>query len=274
MKAVAVFDETAQGTRLPLHLAGHGSIFVVFAPAGSEEPHIIDIRNQDRAIFPERPEGAPSIDARRVSDGTIAFGASSPGRYELRLSDGSTRRVKVSPDPATVDLTGPWEVRFPRGWDVPVRQEFATLHSWTDSVDAATRSFSGVAVYAKQFQVTGSQLAPGQRVLLNLGGVREVARVYINGQDAGLSSFAPHVLDVTDVLRHGGNSLLIEVANTWLNRLIADDLLPEDQRKTHVNLPGPIAGQRWRDAQPMPSGLLGPVRLCFPAEVLVNLKQP
>jgi len=49
--------------------------------------------------------------------------------------------------------------------------------------------------------------------------------------------------------------------------LIADDALPEGQRKTHPNVPGPEAGKRWREAQAKPSGLLGPVRLRFPQEV-------
>ncbi len=43
-----------------------------------------------------------------------------------------------------------------------------------------------------------------------------------------------------------------------------------DQRKTHTNITGPAAGKRWRDAQPKPSGLLGPVRLRFPREILFH----
>jgi hypothetical protein len=71
---------------------------------------------------------------------------------------------------------------------------------------------------------------------------------------------------------HAYMNLVVEVANTWLNRLIADDALPERERSTHTNLAnGPTSGRKWRDAQPKPSGLLGPVRLLFPQEVLVTL---
>jgi hypothetical protein len=272
MTPVALFEETSESMLLPLRLPGHGSLFVVFAP-GKEKPHVRGVHHQDRPLFPESPADTPTFEASRAGDGGIRFCASAPGRYQLRLSDGSTRVVTVPPDPAPLGLTGPWEVRFPRGWDVPVRQEFATLHSWTDATNAATRSFSGIAVYAKPFEVATEKLAPGQRVLLDLGEVREVARVYLNGREAGLSSFSPHLLDVTGLVRPGENSLLIEVANTWLNRLIAEDALPEGQRKTHTNIPGPEAGKRWRNAQPRPSGLLGPVQLRFPQEVHVNLKQ-
>jgi hypothetical protein len=238
------------------------------------QPHLTAVRHQDRPLFPNRPDDAPTFSATRASDGAIRFSASIPGDYHLRFSDGSERAVTMGPDPAAFDLEGPWEVRFPRGWDVPVRQEFSRLQSWTDSTNAATRSFSGIAAYAKPFQLSADQLPSGQRVVLDLGEVREVARVYLNGRELGLSSFAPHILDVTDHLRSGENSLLVEVANTWLNRLIADDALPEAQRKTHTNVPGPVAGQRWRDAQPKPSGLLGPARLSFRREVHINLKSP
>jgi hypothetical protein len=66
--------------------------------------------------------------------------------------------------------------------------------------------------------------------------------------------------------------LNIEVADTWLNRLIADDALPEAQRKTHTNLTAGPTNRRWREAQPKPSGLLGPVRLMFPKVIIVNLR--
>ena len=272
MTPLAAYTQTADGTHLPLHLPGQGSLFVVFASAAEQSPHITTVRHQGRAIFPNRLDDAPTFEASRSSDGAIRFRSSASGEYQLHLSDGSSRVVTMPSDPAVLDLTGPWEVRFPRGWDLPVRQEFATLHSWTDSTNAATRSFSGIAAYAKQFHLAGEKLPRGQRVLLDLGEVREVARVYLNGQQAGLSSFAPHVLDVTEILRPGENSLLIEVANTWLNRLIAADVLPENQRKTHTNIPGPEAGKRWREAKPKPSGLLGPVRLCFPREIYADIK--
>ena len=267
---VAAYEETAEGTRVPLRLAGHGSVFVVFAAETLAQPHITAVRHEGRAIFPQRSAKHPFFEARRAADGAIAFRASVPGAYELRLNTGSARTVNVGSDTACVNLSGPWEVRFPHGWGVPVRQEFASLRSWTESTNASTRAFSGIGVYSKHFEFDPDGLESGQRVELDLGEVREVARVYLNGREAGLSSFAPHVLDVTALIRPGENFLWIEVANTWLNRLIFDDALPLDQRKTHTNITGPAAGKRWRDAQPKPSGLLGPVQLRFPREILFH----
>ncbi len=273
MTAAAVYRQTDDGMVLALHLPAHGSVFVVFGPREQNEPYIRAVRFQGRDVFPNREDDVPRFEAWRASASEIRFRASAPGDYELEFSDGKTRTVAVEADAPPLEIPGPWKVRFPHGWDVPVRQEFDSLYSWTDSTNAATRAFSGTAVYARQFQLPADRLVPGQRVRLELGDVREIARVYLNGRDAGISTFVPHGLDVTAFVRPGENSLIIEVANTWLNRLIADDALPEAQRKTHTNLTGPIGGQRWRAAQPRPSGLLGPVRLVWPREVAVSFRQ-
>ena len=263
-QAAAAYQETDAGVRVPLHLPAHGSIFVVFGPGKPREIHILRVRHEGRAVFPDRTAGAPWCEACLAPDETIQFQASEPGDYALEFSQGRTRSVTVTADAAPVEIAGSWEVRFPAGWDVPTRQVFEALRSWTEATNAATRTFSGVAVYTKQFVLASERLRAGQRVRLDLGEVREVARVYLNGREVGISSFTPHVLDITGVIRAGENSLVIEVANTWLNRLIADDSLPEAQRKTHTNLArGPGSGP-WREAQPKPSGLLGPVRLLFP----------
>jgi hypothetical protein len=182
----------------------------------------------------------------------------------LTLSNNTKREVNFEKHASCLAIDGPWEVRFPFGWGVPVIQQFPKLVSWLAADDAATRSFSGTAVYRKQIHVEPSLLASDGPVSLHLGEVHEIARVYLNGNEVGISSFTPHVLDVTDVIREGENSLVIEVANTWLNRLIADDSLPPEGRLTHTNLPnGPQTNSRWRDAEPRTSGLLGPVRLLF-----------
>jgi hypothetical protein len=62
------------------------------------------------------------------------------------------------------------------------------------------------------------------------------------------------------------------VANTWLNRLIADDILPTEQLQTRTNLSTDPTNKRWRDAQPKPSGLLEPVRRRLPKDQIAELK--
>jgi hypothetical protein len=66
-------------------------------------------------------------------------------------------------------------------------------------------------------------------------------------------------------VRAGTNRLEIAVTNLWPNRLIGDQQLPPEKRKTHTNITKFHA-----DSPLMPSGLLGPVRLV--ATVRGNLK--
>ena len=86
--------------------------------------------------------------------------------------------------------------------------------------------------------------------------MHETARVRLNGKDLGVLWCQPWHVNVSGVLKNGENFLEVEVVNLWPNRLIGDENLPEDERKTRTNV---ISYKR--DYPLMPSGLLGPVSL-------------
>jgi len=80
-----------------------------------------------------------------------------------------------------------------------------------------------------------------------------MAKVRINGQYAGGVWTAPYRVDITDFVKDGENEIEVEVVNLWVNRLIADSKLPEEERGLTVGrLPWTRANE---------SGLLGPVRI-------------
>jgi len=107
-----------------------------------------------------------------------------------------------------------------------------------------------------------------------------IARVILNGKDCGVAWKPPYRVDVSGALRAGENQLRIEVANTWVNRLIGDEQLPLDSKwkdwETLVEWPDWFRQQTKRpterhtltsarhynkDTPLMPSGLLGPVTI-------------
>jgi hypothetical protein len=157
---------------------------------------------------------------------------------------------------ALMEVRGPWEVRFQPRRGAPERVSFETLGDWAQHSDPGVKHFSGVATYVARFQATPFK-SPSY---LDLGNVRVMASVRLNGQDLGVLWKAPFRVEVTRALRAGENQLEIAVANLWPNRLIGDASLPKEQR---------VAWTTWNPYKPgaplLESGLLGPVKILQPA---------
>jgi hypothetical protein len=152
-------------------------------------------------------------------------------------------------------LDQPWHVSFDPKWGGPADVVFKELADWTKRPEAGIRNYSGTAIYTADFRV--DQLPPdGQRLLLNLGTVREIASVRLNGKDLGIVWTKPARVELGHAVRAGSNHLEITVVNLWPNRLIADDALPTDQRLTETN------AHKFDSRTPLyPSGLIGPVQV-------------
>ncbi len=110
-------------------------------------------------------------------------------------------------------LEGPWEVSFDPQWGGPEEITFDKLTDWSQNTIKGIRYYSGIAVYRKTF--TFGSTGPDKRFYLHLGKVKNMARVRINGKEAGIVWTAPWQTDVTSLLKEGENLLEIDVANLW-----------------------------------------------------------
>lgn len=151
------------------------------------------------------------------------------------------------------DLKGPWTVSFDPRWGGPVSAEFPALVSWTTRPEPGIRYYSGTATYRTTFDFPSSQRAP---LALDLGDVRELASVRLNGRDLGIVWSPPFRVDLGDAVKPAGNVLEVEVVNFWPNRIIGDASLPPEKRLTRTNV-----RKLTKDTPLMESGLLGPVRI-------------
>lgn len=127
----------------------------------------------------------------------------------------------------TDTLAGSWSVSFDPKWGGPTRTSFSHLSDWTKNADAGIRHYSGIAVYRKTFDAPLAANKKGA-VYLDLGSVKQLARVLLNGQDLGVLWTAPWRVDITRWLQTKNNQLEIQVANLWINRLIGDQQFPDD----------------------------------------------
>lgn len=152
-------------------------------------------------------------------------------------------------------IKGPWQVQFDklnRGPEKPVT--FNTLTDWSTNSDERIRYYSGTAFYRNTFQ--SELLQKGERLLLKLSEVKNMARVKVNGHYVGGLWTAPLQLDITDAMIKGKNEIEIEVVNLWVNRLIGDSRLPVNERRTW------LATNPFKpDSRLEPSGLIGDVEL-------------
>jgi len=242
----AFFRSTDDGrTTLPLPLHAYGSVFVVFRkPAGE---HFTSVAKDGRpaavAVWIDGNRAASLVDAE-------------PGQYRLTHSTGRSVTVTVPPAPEPRVISGPWNVRFAPGWGAPAAVLFESLASWTQHADAGVKYFSGTAAYEKEIEVAAELLRPHHALELDLGDVRELAEVILNGRNLGILWKPPRRVDMTGAVHPGKNRLEIRVTNLWPNRIIGDQFLPEPQRLTRTNI------RKFTKESPLlPSGLLGPVVL-------------
>jgi hypothetical protein len=154
------------------------------------------------------------------------------------------------------EITGPWTVHFDPKWGGPESVVFEQLVNWTLRPEEGIKYFSGTATYHKTFDLPEALKGQGRHLTLDLGEVRNLADVRLNGKNLGVLWAPPFRVDVTDAIKPTGNNLEIEVVNFWPNRIIGDHFLPPEKRFTRTNI-----RKLTKDTPLMNSGLLGPVRL-------------
>lgn len=189
------------------------------------------------------------------------------------------------------EIEGPWQVAFDPRWGGPEQAEFAALEDWTSRPEQGIKYYSGTATYRKTFDASQAALKAACAVYLDLGKVKNLARVRLNGNDLGIVWCAPWRVEAGGVLKERDNRLEIEVVNTWVNRIIGDEQEPPDTEMVKMEKGGYKEGVEgmalkdlpdWLiDGQPRPSkrytffnwqfypkdaplsesGLMGPVRL-------------
>ncbi|MCC6145408.1 MAG: hypothetical protein IT368_16500, partial [Candidatus Hydrogenedentes bacterium] len=185
-----------------------------------------------------------------------------------------------------LEFDGPWHIAFLSGGPEPPAPIMTEeLKSWTEYEGSDLKSFSGLARYSNTFTSgeywrrpsswrngsTRDVLPQYQRqLLLDLGDVRESARVSLNGSEVATAFSHPFIIDLTEHVRPGKNTLEIEVVNLPANRIAALDRSGADWRRFHdinfVNIQyKPFDASGWT---PYPSGLLETPRLLLTKDLM------
>jgi len=229
-----------------------------------------------------RPDGSGVVQGP-VYD-PVSREVSQNGSYEIKTANNEIRKIDVTDLPGPQEIKGPWELKFTPGWGAPEKVTLDNLISWSDHSDNGVKYFSGSAIYRKEFDFAPalkSEIPTHKSIdYLDLGKVAVMAEVKLNGKDLGILWKPPYRVDITDAIQTGANTLEIKVVNLWVNRMIGDELLPEDSERNNDGTPKKWPdwlqeGKRsptgrftfttwrlWKKTDPLQeSGLLGPVTI-------------
>jgi hypothetical protein len=168
----------------------------------------------------------------------------------------ASRIVPAATETQLDTLQGSWKVSFPPDRGAPPSISIDRLASWSDSQDPGVKYFSGTATYATTIKASQQWFKQGEQLWIDLGDVKNLAEVTVNGKLLGIVWHWPYRVDATTSLKPGVNEVSIKVTNAWVNRMIGDQQ-PDATLKYTFTTEKPYKA----DSPLLPSGLLGPVRL-------------
>jgi hypothetical protein len=284
IELAAVYKEEAGHTTVPLALDPGGSVFVVFRRPAPEE-HLV-------AASLSSSDGVPL--SLTAADASLVLNAWQAGDYAFETNAGRKWTVHVPSVAPARALDDDWDVAFPPNLGAPPFIKLDKLISLSEHAEPGVRYFSGTATYTHTVAIPASMLAHSQDIFLDLGMVKNIAEVSLNGQSLGTLWKPPFLVRVTPALRSGRNELQVRVTNVWANRLIGDEELPPDREWIKIpdrgwmmkrwpewfvkHEPRPtrrIAFSTWKfysKGEPLPaSGLIGPVQLLSAEKIAVKL---
>ncbi|MGQ9620563.1 MAG: glycosyl hydrolase [Bacteroidales bacterium] len=177
-----------------------------------------------------------------------------------------------------LSISPPWEVTFEPDRGGPGEVIFDSLYDWRADSNPGIKYYSGTALYRCTFSLPENSFnRNANRYFISTGKVNVMAKIKINGYEAGILWTDPWELEITEFLKRKNNLLEIEVANLWINRLIGDEQEPWDGIE-NGRWPGWLINGNPRPTQRkaftthrfykindplVPSGIKGPVRILF-----------
>ncbi len=250
---VNIYNRENDVVTVPVTLPPHGSQLFVFKKTEPKN-HYSEIAKND---------GTPPL-LQFTKNGFLPL---EDGEYKLTNEN---QQVSISNKTKTKTIDGSWEISFDKKWGAPEKVVFPELISWTESEIQGIKYYSGTATYRKSFdwyEISNSD--KNRKIVLELGEVSKIAEIWLNGENLGITWTKPHWFDVTGKLKNGKNQLVVEVANTWSNRLTGDAVTGENFTNTNIRstiIPAPSieTGDQtrvpWKNVPLIESGLLGPVK--------------
>ncbi len=180
--------------------------------------------------------------------------------YSSVLTDNQPMRKQ----PASVSkmLDGKWTLSFVESAPAVTKTfNLDKLTTWENLDDEAVKITMGTGAYTTTVKMTKEEAKATWAI--DLGDVRESARVYINDKFIGCAWSVPYTLECGNVFKEGNNTVRIEVTNLPANRIADLDRKGVEWRKfNEINIVNIHYKKSLYDTwAPVESGLNSPVKL-------------
>ena len=229
-----------------------------------KQPEIWDpVTGQTRQLNDFRPTNGGTtlpLELDRFSSYFIVF------RNPVLIDDTNKSGQNFATFQQLAELGNSWQVTFDSNCGGPGEVEFPNLANWINRPEDGIKYYSGKATYRKTFDLihqTNPAIKPGEqgeRLFLDLGNVKNVAEVRLNGKNLGILWCDPFRVEITKAIKAKVNMLEIDVINLWANRVVGDLNLPKEKRFTQTH--DSFRFDMLQSTTPLlDSGLLGPVRI-------------
>jgi len=163
--------------------------------------------------------------------------------------------LPIQVETALITADGAWNVAFQPRRGAPTSIVLDKLSSWSENTDEGVKYFSGTGTYTKTINAQAEWFQGGAHLWIDLGDVKNLAEISVNGKSLGTVWHAPYRVDATAALKPGANEVVVKVTNAWVNRLIGD-------QQPHATPISYADVTPYKASSPLlPSGLLGPVTL-------------
>lgn len=225
--------------------------FIPLAVA-NKEVLILDPLNRNVGNAIVKKEGQITLVKLRIESGKSFI-----LKTENTVSEKPWKYYEAGAEP--IALKGDWKLTFEKGGPaLPAPAKVSTLESWT-KISPETEAFSGTALYTLQFDAPKVAADNWQ---LNLGDVRESAKIWLNGEYIGDAWSVPFTINLGK-LKKGKNELKVQVTNLAANRVRDMEMKGKEWKIFYeINMVdkdyNKFDATKWA---PMPSGLLSPVTI-------------
>jgi len=220
MLEAPVWEAANGNTNVLLSLEAYGSIFVVFRKSDNKKNGFTGLQLNGKSVNP--------FEYLNIKNNTPLIRLKEKGEYAI-LSGSNNPRNKIQTEEPVINLlNNDWHISFQPKRGAPATAHFNQLISFAEHNEKGIQYFSGKAIYRKSFILATNELTREKAIFIDLGTVKNVATIIVNGKRVNTFWKPPFVAEISAYCKTGENDLAIEVTNLWPNRMIGDAQEPDD----------------------------------------------